>query len=111
MLQICRAALYMSRSDKLAPMFAALAIDHSHELVRARALLAWGALSAPDEFDTADLFWASATRLWRIYPLVAIQDKEEVGRNDRYDGWSGEGRSLRLLSDEIRRHRFGWRKI
>jgi hypothetical protein len=111
LLQICRSALYMARSARLAPLFAALAIDHPHELVRARALLAWGALSAPDDFATADLFWGTAGRLWRIYPLVAIQDKDEVARNERYVRWSGEGRSLGLLADQIRLHRFSWRKI
>jgi hypothetical protein len=111
LLQICRWALYLPRSEDLAATFGELALNHEHPLVRSRALLAWGALSSTVDFSRADLFWRSSERAWRSYPLVAIQDKDEAGRDARYAQWSSSGRVLERLGTSIREERFSWKKI
>ena len=88
-----------------------LTSEHDHPLVRARALLAWGAQSDPGDFDAADLFFAHADRSWLPYAAVAVQGKTEAERDERYRRWSGEGRGLGRLADSIRAQRFAWSKI
>jgi hypothetical protein len=111
LLQICRWALYLPPSEELAANLGELALTHEHALVRARALLAWGALSPVIDFSRADEFWREAERPWRAYPLVAIQDKDEAGRDARYAQWSGAGRLLDRLGRSIREERFSWRRV
>lgn len=110
---ICRAILWFPErpSTALADRMRAVAETHEHPLVRARALLAWGAQSATDDFSAVDAFWPGAEAPWRQYVLVAIQDKEADGRNARYDRWSGEERFLRSVADHLRTQRFRWTKL
>jgi len=70
-----------------------------------------GCLSSTVDFSRADLFWRSSERAWRSYPLVAIQDKDEAGRDARYAQWSSSGRVLERLGTSIREERFSWKKI
>jgi hypothetical protein len=56
-LAVCKAALAMPPAPSLALPFASLAAADASQLVRARALLAWGAHSADDDFSVADTFW------------------------------------------------------
>jgi len=104
-------ALRVRTAMDLAPSLGRWALEDKHELVRARALLAWGAQSPKDEFDVVDAFWAKADAPWRPYALVAIQSKTKAARNDRYDRWSGEGRFLGQLATALRKSTLGWRKL
>jgi hypothetical protein len=110
---ICRAFVWFPERPcvPLADRISEIAAAHDHPLVRARALLAWGAQSAAEDFSTADAFWPGAEAPWRPYVLVAIQDKEADGRNARYDAWSGEERFLRSVADHLRERRFRWSKL
>jgi reverse transcriptase-like protein len=99
------------QAEELVPLLTALALTNEHPLVRARALLAWGAQSRPADFDAADQFFASEGRAWLPYAVVAIQGKLTVEREQRYERWSGEGRSLARLADSIKAQRFAWSKI
>jgi hypothetical protein len=87
------------------------ALHDPSDLVRARALLAWGAQSPVADFDAADEFWRKAPASWQPYALIAIQKKSKQSRDARYRRWSGEGRFTGELADEIRSHPFGWRKL
>ena len=110
---ICRA--FLTFSDRpcvpLAERMSDVAASHDHPLVRARALLAWGAQGTAADFATADAFWPDAEAPWRPYVLVAIQDRDLHGRNARYDAWSGEERFLRSVADVLRAQRFRWSKL
>jgi hypothetical protein len=112
-LQICRAALFLPphASDELARAFAGWAENDDHQLVRARALLAWGAQGSEGDFAVADRFWETAARSWRIYAFVAIQDRIADQRDLRYLRWSSAGGPLERLGREIRANRFSWRRI
>lgn len=111
--QLAQAILMLG--PRVAPTLAApmaeVALSDPHSLVRARALLSWGAQSDELDFETADRFWAAATPAWRPYALVAIQAKNEALRNDRYDRWSGEGRFLGQLANLLKQTPIGWRKV
>jgi hypothetical protein len=110
---ICRAVLWFAYrpSLELADRMHELVAVHDHPLVRARALLAWGAQSASDDFNAADAYWPTADAAWRAYVLVAIQDKDQGERDRRYDAWSGEERFLRAVADQLRRTRLAWTRI
>ena len=95
----------------LVPLLEELALEHVHPLVRGRALLAWGAQSADDDFDIADRFFAREDRQWLPYAVVAVQGKNPNDRDGRYERWSGEGRGLAHLADSIRGQKFAWSKI
>lgn len=112
-LELCHSALSlpMRRAPKLARPFGEWALEDPHELVRARALLAWGAQSAKNDFSAADAFWVRGTSAWRPYALVAIQSKDRAARNRRYDKWSGDGRFLGRLARALKSNNFGWRKL
>lgn len=97
---------------QLVDELAAIALDQEqHPLVRARAVLAWGAQSAADRFDVADRFFLAEKRTWRPYAVVAIQHKEGDERDARYERWSREGRGLAWLACSVQRQPFGWSKI
>ncbi len=95
----------------LVPLLNGLAAEHAHPLVRARALLAWGAQSGAEDFAAADRFFAQESRQWLPYAVVAVQGKGADGREERYERWSGEGRGLARLTDSIRGERFAWSKV
>ena len=84
---------------------------HDDALVRARALLAWGAQSDPASLNIADGYFASAPRQWLTYALVAIQAKDEGAREVRYGEWAAEQRGLGRLAESIRQQRFAWSKL
>lgn len=112
-LDLCRALLALSPGtapELSTPMAVWVAQDES-ELVRARALLAWGAQSPPEDFEVSDRFWAATTTRWRPYALVAIQTKDHEARDARYSNWSGEGRFLGQLAERLRAQPLSWRKI
>jgi KaiC/GvpD/RAD55 family RecA-like ATPase len=110
---ICRAFLTFPERPctPLGDRMSEIAAAHDHAFVRARALLAWGAQSAAEDFSAADSFWTGAEAPWRPYVLVAIQDKEPDGRNARFDAWSGEERFLRSVANHLRGQRFRWSKL
>lgn len=112
-LHLCRAGLLLRwQSPKLASRFGEIAMtSDTSPLVRARALLAWGKLSAPDDFSSADQFWAAAGREWRHYVFVSIQGKSPEGRDRRFANWSAEGGYLRRLADELQQRMIAWREI
>ncbi len=112
-LAICHGVLALpaGRARELAGALEQWARHDGHELVRARALLAWGAHSLPMDFTVTDEFWSSARRPWRPYALVAIQGKDRRARDERYDNWSGEGRFLGDLARALKGGTFGWRKL
>lgn len=109
-LAVCRAALIMPPTPALAVPFGELAASDPSFLVRARALLAWGAHSASDDFSSADSFWAVTPGPWKMYPLVAIQRKQADERDARYERWSGEGRYLGRLASQLRTYPIRWTK-
>jgi len=87
------------------------ALKDAHDLVRARALLAWGAQSPARDLQVADEFWRMATTPWQPYALIAIQNKAEQSRNSRYRRWSGEERFTGELVNAIEKGTFAWRKL
>ena len=112
-LHLCRGGLWFPHrpSPSLAARFAEVARTHPHPLVRARALLAWGAQSDPEDFSLADEVWPTAAPEWRAYVLLSIQGKATTERDERYDRWSGEERFLRQVADQVRDNRFPWRSL
>jgi Reverse transcriptase (RNA-dependent DNA polymerase) len=98
-------------AKRLVPLLEKLSLHHEHPLVRARAVLAWGAQSGANDFSVADHFFAQEQRSWLEYALIAVQSKKNQGREERYLRWSGEGRGLARLADSIRSQRFAWSKI
>jgi len=95
----------------LSEQLSSMAMDHPDQLVRARALLAWGRQSAKDDFETADRYFLASPRPWLSYPIAAIQGKDLEERNIRYDRWSSEGRPLARLCESLKRERFKWSSI
>jgi hypothetical protein len=112
-LQLCRGitALKQGTGGALTSTLERWAEEDPHELVRARALLAWGVHSPRGDFGLADRFWAGASPSWRLYPLVAIQSKDAIARNDRLDRWSGEGRFLGQIAESIKTEPLAWRSL
>lgn len=112
-LLIFRAALWLPNgcSEDLADVLADYSKEGPTWLLRARALLAWGAHSRSDDFAPADEFWKAAGPGSQAYALVAIQGKDRDQRDARYDNWSGEGRFLRTLAEAIRERPFQWRSL
>jgi len=113
LLGIFRAALRLPNgcSQELAAICERHAKASVSELVEARALLAWGAHSAADDFSVADAFWARTSAPWRPYVIVAIQSKEQAGRDERYERWSGDARFLRALADAVKGQPFQWKHL
>jgi hypothetical protein len=112
-LLIFRAALWLPNgcSEELSKVLGSYSKASPSWFLRARALLAWGAHSADDDFGCVDEFWEEAHPGSQAYALVAIQGKELDARNERYEKWSGEGRFLRTLADAIRVQPFQWRTL
>jgi hypothetical protein len=112
-LALCQGVLVLRlrEAPELAGPMARWALEDAHALVRARAVLAWGAQSAADDFEVADRFWAGASPPWRPYALVAIQSKSVAPRNQRFDRWSGEGRFLGRLGEALKSSPISWRKL
>jgi hypothetical protein len=92
----------MGSMSALAPHLAQLAQDHPHELVRARAIVAWGRQTDRDDFAEVDQFVARERVSWMPYAMVAIQSKSASGRNRRYEQWGAEGRALARLGESLR---------
>ena len=112
-LDLCAAVLKLPEREVtcLAPTLARWVRSDPNELVRARALLAWGTQSTATDFDLADEFWDTALATWQPYVLIAIQNKARAPRDRRYREWSGEGRFTGLLVRAIQDGPFGWRKL
>lgn len=109
-LAVCKAALAMPPTIEFAEPFGELAASDTSQLVRARALLAWGMHSNDHEFTAADDFWSTTSSTWKAYPLVAIQAKDSRERDARFKRWSGEGRYLGQLAEELKTHPIRWTK-
>jgi hypothetical protein len=112
-LHICRAGMWLRPRPSLgiAARMGRIARHHQHPLIQARALLAWGAQSAPDDFSLADEMWSGAAAPWRPYILMSIQKKDEAGRGERYRRWSGEERFLRNVANAIEAKQFAWQGL
>lgn len=112
-LTVCASILKLPerKAQGLAGSLSAWALLDSSDLVRARAVLAWGSQSPAGQFDTADKFWKQAAVPWQPYALIAIQKKTRQSRDARYRRWSGEGRFTGELVKEIEQRPFGWRKL
>jgi hypothetical protein len=112
-LNLCSAILKLPerKATALAGVLARWALSDPHDLVRARALLAWGSQSPANDFKAADAFWDKATAPWQPYALISIQNKTKRGRDSRYARWSGEGRFTGELARAIEKGPFGWRKL
>jgi Reverse transcriptase (RNA-dependent DNA polymerase) len=112
-LELCQAVLALPEgtNEKLAKPLGQWALKAEHRLVRARALLAWGAQSAEHDFSVADKFWRTAKPQWQPYVLVAVQRKNIKERDKRYKSWSSSGRFLDRLSTLLRSQPIAWRKL
>ncbi len=112
-LELCQAILAFpeATNDKLAKPLGRWALKAEHDLVRARALLAWGVQSSKHDFSVADQFWRTARPQWQPYVLVAVQRKDDKERDERYKRWSSSGRFLDRLSTLLRRQPIAWRKL
>jgi hypothetical protein len=112
-LTVCASILRLPerKAQRLASSLAEWALSDPSELVRARALLAWGAQSPAGTFDVADKFWRGALQPWQPYALIAIQNKVKRSRDARYERWGGEGRFTGELAKEIKERTFSWRKL
>jgi hypothetical protein len=112
-LELCQAVLALPTGTgaALAKPLGEWALKAKHPLVRARALLAWGAQSAQDNFEVGDKFWRKATAQWQPYVLIAVQRKEAVERDARYERWSSSGRFLGRLATLLKQDPIAWRKL
>ncbi len=112
-LTLCASILRLPerKAQRLAESLSTWALSDASELVRARALLAWGAQSPANQFDVADKFWSQAAAPWQPYVLIAIQNKAKRSRDTRYQKWSGEGKFTGELAGEIEQRSFSWRKL
>lgn len=112
-LHICRAITWFRKrpAQALAERMDVMARGQANPLVRARALLAWGAMSADDDFSLADDLWPQLEGEWKPYGLIAIQRKSVGERDARYSEWGGEARFLRNVADQIRAKPFPWRQL
>jgi hypothetical protein len=93
-LTVCASILKLPerKAQGLAGSLSTWALSDVSDLVRARAILAWGSQSPAGQFDTADEFWKHASPPWQPYALIAIQKKSRQSRDAPYRRWSGEGR-------------------
>lgn len=108
----CHRALSLpKKSASLAKPLGSLASRDTHALVRAKALVAWGRHSKPDEFDVVDRFLASAEPEWRTYAFVAIQRKDKVGRTSRMKKWGGGGGELGAVADQLGSNPIKWTRL
>jgi Reverse transcriptase (RNA-dependent DNA polymerase) len=112
-LNVCFSILKLPERQaiRLSDSLATWALTDPSELVRARAVLAWGAQSPATRFDVADKFWNQASPPWQPYALIAIQNKAKPSRDSRYERWGGEGRFTGALAAQIKKNSFGWRKL
>ncbi len=112
-LTVCASILKLPerKAQQLSHSLQAWALSDPSDLVRARALLAWGAQSPAGQFDVADEFWKQASASWQPYALIAIQNKAMRSRDARYSRWGGEGRFTGALVKEIEQRTFAWRKL
>ncbi len=112
-LELCQAILALPEgtNDKLSKPLGLWALKAEHRLVRARALLAWGAQSSKDDFRVADKFWRTAKPQWQPYVLVAVQRKNIKERDKRYESWSSSGRFLDRLATLVQNQPIAWRKL
>jgi hypothetical protein len=112
-LTVCASILKIPerKAQRLADSLATWALSDESDLVRARALLAWGAQSPANQFDVADEFWSRTVAPWQPYVLIAIQNKTKRSRDARYRKWGGEGRFTGELAKEIEQRSFSWRKL
>jgi len=112
-LELCQAVLALPKGSgaALARPLGDWALKAEHPLVRARALLAWGAQSQEDDFDVGDKFWRKATAQWQPYVLVAVQRKKTADRDKRYEEWSSSGRFLGRLATLLKQDPIAWRKL
>jgi hypothetical protein len=112
-LELCQAVLSLPKGSgaALAKPLGEWALKAEHALVRARALLAWGAQSEDHDFDVGDKFWRKATAQWQPYVLVAVQRKKIADRDRRYEKWSSSGRFLGRLATLLKHDPIAWRKL
>jgi hypothetical protein len=104
-------SLKLRTAPELLPTLKDWALSDPHPLVRARALLAWGAQSPADDFTVVNDFWRRSTSPWRLYALAAIQGKDTKRRNARFERWSGEGRILGEVATALRKQPLKWSRI
>lgn len=96
----------------LAERAAEVALDPQQPpLVRARALLAWGAQSAPKQLKVADAFVASTPAIWQPYAIIATQRKDPERRDARYARWARRGSGLAWLAESVSAKPFAWSKL
>ena len=114
-LDLCAAVLALSSRagmEQLADPLGEWALQDRHPLIRARALIAWGAQSSDTDFTVADnRFWSTAGSLCQPYALIAIQTKNVGLRDERYAKWGGTGEFLGRLAELLRNNAIGWRKL
>lgn len=95
-------------ADATLASLASVATEHSHPLVRARAMLAWCRQSPPDQTAVAEEFFARERRMWKAWAIMAIRDKHR--RDELYERWNGEGRSIARLIESLSAQPLGWSK-
>jgi hypothetical protein len=112
-LNVCHRALKLKphQSSDLAEKLADFALKDRHALIRAKALVAWGRHAKADDFGTADRFLRGCDLEWRVYALVAIQDKAKDGRDKRYEAWAGEGAGLGKVTEMLQAKPIAWSKL
>lgn len=98
-------------SGNLAGTLGRLALDDPHELTRAKALVAWGKHSLESDFEIVDRFLETAEPQWRAYAFVAMQEKDRVERDTRYERWGGAGGPLGHLVKELSHGPIKWSKL
>ena len=89
-------------------LLASVSAEHSHPLVRARAMLAWCRQSAPDQTFVAEEFFTRERRMWKGWAVMGIRDKHR--RGELYERWKGEGRSIAHLIESLAAQPLGWSK-
>jgi hypothetical protein len=112
-LSACHRALSLPPGDdgSLARRLEALALGDDHPLVRAKALVAWGRHSNPNDVSVIETFLQSAEPRWRAYAVIAAQEKDDSKRGDLYGRWTGSSGELRELADKIKVNPIRWSKL
>lgn len=97
--------------SNLSARLAELSREHPHELVRARAIVAWGRQTDSNDFSAVDNFVTREQATWVPYAMVAIQGKDVDGRSARFDRWGSLQASLARLGESLRRAPIAVKKI
>lgn len=95
-------------SEESISLLADVSEKHPHPVVRGKALVAWARQSPSDQSTVAEEFFERERRMWQGYPIMAVRDK--ASRDEIYDRWRGEGRTVARLIESLVHNPIAWHK-